>query len=203
MSIKAVIWDIGGVLIRTEDWSFRHKMAAKLGLPLRHIYDLVFDGEVGQQAQRGEITPPELWEYARRELNLDPDGIAEFREQFFAGDVMDQALIERIRGLKKRYRTGIITNAWIDLRQTLENNWLIGDAFDAIVVSAEEGLMKPDSRIYQKALDMLQVEAAQAVFLDDNAANVEGARRHGLAAIHFSDPDQALIELDQYLAQDG
>lgn len=203
MSIKAVIWDIGGVLLRTEDWSYRYNMAEKLGLPLRQIYDLVFDGEVGQRAQRGEISPPELWEYARRELNLDAQGIAEFREQFFAGDVMDHALIGWIRGLKKHYRTGIITNAWSDLRLTLENQWQIGDAFDAIVVSAEEGLLKPDARIYQKALDALEVDAAQAVFVDDNLANVEGARRHGLAAIHFSDPDQALKELGRLLAQAG
>ena len=177
-----------------------HRLAHRSAAPLEDGHREPVRYRLEQQAQRGEITPPELWEYARRELNLDAAGFAEFRAQFFAGDVMDHGLIERIRGLKERYRTGIITNAWIDLRPTLEHTWKIGDAFDAIVVSAEEGIMKPDVRIYQKALDALDVEAAQAVFLDDNLANVEGARRHGLSAIHFSDPALALSELDRLLA---
>lgn len=61
------------------------------------------------------------------------------------------------------------------------------DRFRDVVVSGAEKLVKPDPAIYRLALDRFGLEAARTVFIDDNAANVAGARDVGLIALHFVD----------------
>ena len=61
------------------------------------------------------------------------------------------------------------------------------DRFRDVVVSGVEKLVKPDPAIYRLALDRFGLEAARTVFIDDNAANVAGARDVGLIALHFVD----------------
>ena len=59
------------------------------------------------------------------------------------------------------------------------------DWFDGIVVSGEEGLAKPDPALYRQLRDRFDVDLEQAVFIDDNQANVETARSMGMLGIHF------------------
>ncbi|WP_293874942.1 HAD family hydrolase [Sphingomonas sp. UBA978] len=61
------------------------------------------------------------------------------------------------------------------------------DRFRDVVVSGAEKLVKPDPAIYRLALDRFGLEAARTVFIDDNAANVAGARDVDLIALHFVD----------------
>jgi 2-haloacid dehalogenase len=69
------------------------------------------------------------------------------------------------------------------------------DRFRDIVVSGDEKLMKPDAAIYHLALDRFGLAPHEAVFIDDNLANVEGARAVGIHAIHFRDEPTTRAEL--------
>jgi HAD superfamily hydrolase (TIGR01509 family) len=93
----------------------------------------------------------------------------------------------------------LLSNAWDDLRQMIEEVWQIDDAFDRLVISAEIGLVKPDQEIFHWLISQLGIEPAKAVFVDDFLHNVEGARAAGLIAIHFQSADQALGELQALL----
>ena len=72
-------------------------------------------------------------------------------------------------------------------------------AFDVVVESSVEGLRKPDPKIYQLVLDRLGVEATASVFLDDLGINLKPARAMGMTTIKVTDPDDALVELEQVL----
>jgi glucose-1-phosphatase len=199
MAIRAVIWDLGGVLLRTEDLSARQALADRMGKPRAELENLVFDGHSGDRAQLGEISVDEHWENIRRTLGLDAAGISEFQRQFWEGDQLDVELVDTIRSLRSRYKTGLLSNAFSDLRQVVTARLNISDAFDEIVISAEIHLMKPDARIYQHALQRLGVAAQEAVFIDDMLRNVEGARSQGMNGIHFRQRSQALAELERFL----
>jgi len=90
MTIRAVIWDIGGVLVRTEDWEPRRRLAESLGLTRDDLEYLVFGGEMGQKAQMGSIRAQELLEYVCREVHYPVEETRRFEEAFFAGDRLDQ-----------------------------------------------------------------------------------------------------------------
>jgi epoxide hydrolase-like predicted phosphatase len=198
MPFRAVFWDLGGVLLRTEDRTPRAQAADHLGLTYEQLEDLVFNSEAGLRAQLGEVSPSELWAFILRSVKLAPEDKPWLYEAFFGGDRMDVELVNFVRSLRPRYKTGLISNAWDDLRPLLVR-WKVADAFDTIVISGEAQIMKPDARIYRLALENLGMEAGESIFIDDNPKNVEGARAAGLAAIRFSQRDQALADLDRLL----
>lgn len=199
MAIKAVIFDLGGVLVRTEDRRPRMQLAEQLGITYDELSALIFDSQSAQQAQLGEITTNQHWQAVRNTLGLSPEEFQEMPLDFWGGDSLDRELVDYLRGLRPLYKTALLSNAWDDLRQIIEEHWQIDDAFDELIISAEVGLMKPDARIYQLALSRLDVEPSEAVFLDDFPQNVIGARDVGLQAIQFKNSDQAYADLQDLL----
>ena len=183
--IKAVIFDVGGVLIRTADHSRRRDWEKRLNLAEWESEEIVFNSEMGQKAQRGEIETAELWQWIGRYLNLDTVALQDFQAGFWAGDVLDKELVAFIRQLRPHYQTAIISNATNTLRQMLSTKYPIADAFDLIVVSGEEKVMKPDAVIYERTLARLGRQPEEAVFVDDFAHNIAAAKQLGLATIHF------------------
>jgi epoxide hydrolase-like predicted phosphatase len=199
VSIKAIYFDIGGVLVRTVNRASRNRLAVRLGMTAEALEELVFSGENGRKAQRGEITAEQQWAYVCQQINWPPMKWRDLEAKFFAGDRLDIELVGYIRSLHGRYKTGVISNALSDVRAAIDNKWHMADAFDAITISAEVGVMKPDARIFQIALQSLGLQPAEAVFVDDFLHNVEGARAVGMHAIQFRSPEQVRLDLEAML----
>jgi epoxide hydrolase-like predicted phosphatase len=194
VSIEAVIFDLGGVILRTEHQAPREHLAERLGLSYEDLVRLVFESESARQASLGMVTAQQHWETLAARLGRPASEIGPMRDAFFGGDVLDRDLLIMIRSLRPGRRTGLLSNAWLDLRDYLTMNKL-ADAFDAIIISAEVGLLKPDRQIFDLALGQLGVTPERAVLVDDTLANVEAARRLGMSGIHFRDPGQMRLEL--------
>jgi epoxide hydrolase-like predicted phosphatase len=199
MPLKAVIFDLGGVLVRTVDLEPRQCLAARLGISPGELNHLVFDSDSARLATLGAITTEEHWQAVREALRLSPDEFTAVPQEFWGGDQLDLALVDFLRSLRPRFRTALLSNAWDDLRQVVEERWRIADAFDEIVISAEVGLAKPDARIFTLTLSRLGVLPSEAIFVDDFPENVEAARRVGLQTVLFQSPGQALFELKAML----
>ncbi len=183
--IKALIFDFGGVLVRTQDWSGRRKWETQLGLAERALDQAVFNSDVARRASRGELPASEVWVDVARALRLDDAQLDECRRDFWAGDQLDTELIALIQSLRPRYKTAILSNAWNDARDNFTRLFGLDQAFDLLIISAEEGLTKPDPRIYRLAAERLGVPPSEAVLVDDFIENVEGARAVGMQAIHY------------------
>lgn len=195
--IKAVIFDVGGVLLRTADQSGRQKWETRLGLPPGGAEAIVLNSEMGYQAQRGEISTEMLWTWVGARLKLGND-LTQFRQDFWQGDFVDQSLVALVRKLRQRYQLAIISNAMDSLTETLTEYALL-DEFDLIVGSAYEGIMKPDPVIYERTLHRLGVSPQESVFIDDSSANIAGAKALGINAILFT----STIDLPHELARIG
>jgi epoxide hydrolase-like predicted phosphatase len=199
MDIKAVVFDMGGVIFRTEDRSPRQALAARFGMSYTEMSDLVFSSPSGVKAALGLITAREHWSQVCKTLNLGVDHIGELWSGFFAGDRLDLELIKYILELHRSYKTALLSNAWDDLRSIIENEWQIAAAFDEMVISAEVGLIKPDPRIYQLAISRLGVKPQEAVFIDDTTENVSSALRFGLHGLRFTNFEQLKADLAKIL----
>lgn len=199
MTIRAVIWDLGGVLLRAENPAPRQALAKRLGMTRAELETLVFAGPSGNRAQLGEITIDEHWENLRQELGFSPQEVQDFKDEFWKSDRVDTTLVNYIRSLRSSYKTGLLSNAFSNLREVITGTWRFEDAFDVMIISAEVGLVKPDPRIYALALDRLDVAPSEAIFVDDFLHNVEGARAAGLHAVHFQNPQQARRDVEYLL----
>ncbi len=70
MKIKAVVWDMGGVILRTEDWNSRQELALSFDLSLRELHDLVFNSDSARQATLGLIDHKAHWMNIARAMEL-------------------------------------------------------------------------------------------------------------------------------------
>jgi len=202
MTIKAIIFDLGGVLLRTTDFTPREQLAARLGMSRNELEELIFGGESGDQAQRGEITVQQHWANLAAQMHCSGKVLNTLVEEFFAKDELDLSLVDYVRLLRASYKTGLLSNAFDDLRQIITERWHFEDAFDDMIISAEVGLVKPDARIFHLAVEQLGVDANQTVFVDDMQRNIEGAKNVGLVGIHFQNPLQVRHDLDNLLNGD-
>jgi putative hydrolase of the HAD superfamily len=199
MSIRAVFFDLGGVIVRTEYQTPRQRLADRLGMEYDDLSRIVFDSDTGLQASIGTITSEQHWESVMKRLKRPAEELTTIRDEFFAGDIIDRQLLNFLRSLRGKIQTGLISNAWSDLRDYLTREKMI-DAFDHIIISAEVGVAKPDPKIFQIALEKAGVSAGEAVFVDDFYANIEGCEKIGMRGIHFEDASATLEQLKQLLS---
>ncbi len=198
MNIRAIFFDLGGVVVRTEYQAPREHLAERLNTTYEDLVRIVFESESSRRASIGELTTEAHWEAVTRRLGRPVSEANAIREEFFAGDILDLGLLDFIRSLRPQRKTGVISNAWPDLRQYLIDK-KVDDAFDTLVISAEVGLMKPEPRIYRIALEELGVAADEAAFVDDTRVNVDAAVALGMQGILFREPRRALDDLKELL----
>jgi epoxide hydrolase-like predicted phosphatase len=201
MRIHAIIWDIGGVIERTEDPTPRQRVADQLGMGVPDLSYLLFGHTDNFRGQLGEITPEEHWENVRTGLGLSEREMVTVRQAFFAGDRIDMDLVSTIRDLKQDYCTAVLSNYMAVLRDRISEEWDIGDAFHHLIISAEVGMMKPHPEIYEFALETIGFAPEETVFIDDFIENVEGAQDVGIHGILFTSPEQVRTELSKLLSQ--
>ena len=198
MTIKAVFFDLGGVIVRTEFQTPRQQLADRLGMDYEDLSKIVFDSDSGLKASMGEIAADAHWSFIVKRLKRPAAEIPLIREEFFAGDIVDRTLVEYIRSLRGKYKVGLISNAWSDLRDFIVRE-KFDDAFDKMIISAEVGAVKPEPKIFQIALEHFGVKPREAVFVDDFYINIEGCEKVGIKGIHFKDAESALQQLKALL----
>lgn len=201
MTLRAVFFDLGGVIVRTEYQAPRQRLAERFGMDYEDIDRIVFgsgSSSSAAQATIGKITEQEHWINVMRQLRLPPHDYPQVRDEFFAGDVIDREILDFLRSIKPTVRTGLISNAWSGLRSYILRE-RFDDAFHKMIISAEVGVAKPNLKIYRIALEQLQVEAGEAVFVDDVLENIKAGERVGMMGIHFKDPASAIKQIKSML----
>lgn len=181
--MRAVIWDWGGVLMRTMDVRPRMAWERRLHLHPGGLADAVFGSPAWDRAQRGEASLDDVWAEVADRLGVGDTDLSALRRDFWAGDYLDEELIGIIRELRRAgIRNGLLSNHTPEVRQRLGDLEVL---LDAVVISGEVGVMKPDPAIYHIALERLGVAPEEAIFVDDWRPNVEAARQLGMAGVCF------------------
>ncbi len=195
MALRAIIFDSGGVLVRTLDQGLRRAWEQRLGLQAGQAEYVVFGGETGWDVQLGLISDEAHWQRLGQRLCLARQELERFRRDFFAQDHVDADLVAYIDRLRPRYTLGLLSNAGSRARELMAAEYDLLRHFDSVTISCEEGFMKPDPRIYQVALARAGVAPDQALFVDDTLANLAGAQHVGMQTLHYRDPAVARQQL--------
>ena len=194
--IKVVIFDMGGVLLRTFDSAPREALAQRYGVTLRQLFDIIFISESSQQAERGEKSDADHWTWALNQLRVAPEDRADFIRQWWAGDRMDYDLLEFINNLRPDVRTGLLSNAWLGTRANITKHWgSLDPYFDVVIFSAETGMRKPAPELFRWLLEKLGANPEEAIFVDDYGENIKAAQALGLRTVKFCSADQAKQEV--------
>jgi len=209
MTIRAIIWDFGGVLTSSPFEAFNRYEAAN-NIPLdfiRGVNAVNPDTNAWAQFERSEVTLDQFDtlfadESAARGRKIPGREVI----ALLGGDVRPM-MAEALRRCSIRYKVGCITNnvpAGKGPGMVLDNAraQAVRDVmalFHHIVESKRAGIRKPDPRIYQMSCDALEVRPEQAVYLDDLGVNLKPARDLGMRTIKVGEPGRALAELEAIL----
>jgi putative hydrolase of the HAD superfamily len=200
MAIRSVVFDIGGVLEITPAIGTAETWEARLELPPGELNKRMAD--VWQACGIGTITEGGLHQAITDRLGLTGEQHAAFLADIWREylGTANSELIEFARGLRPRYRTGILSNSAVGAREREQAAYGFEDLVDEIVYSHEVGMSKPDPRIYALVCERLGVGPSETVFIDDTDMCVTGAREAGIHAICYRDNDQAIEEIEKLLA---
>jgi glucose-1-phosphatase len=197
--IKAIILDVGGVILHEKDHTKRFEWEARLGLSQGELTRLVLGSEPAARAASGQVSERAVWQAVGSSLGLADNQTLELQRDFWSSEQLDPELVRFLQSLRPRYKIGILSNAWSDAR-TIHNARFKFDAWvDAAVYSAEVKLLKPAPRIYQLVLDQLKLPAGACVFVDDKLVNVQAAQAFGMQGVWYRDTRQTINDIKERL----
>jgi len=193
--IDTVVSDLGNVLLFFDNTIFFRKMTRFTSRPLEEIRKVTHDNlDLLTLFERGRISSLDFFKNARDLL----DSTASY-EEFFAAynDVFspNPPAIYLLRRLKPGRKMALLSNTDICRWTFIKGRFPEILFFDAFALSFDVGVMKPDPEIYREALGGVGARPENAVFIDDLAENVEGARRLGMQGIHFTPRTDFAAEL--------
>jgi HAD superfamily hydrolase (TIGR01509 family) len=198
--IRAVIFDVGGVLLTYADGeSLDQRWERRLGIASGAFKRAVWDLAEARGAGVGETAEAAWWAEAVEALGLDAPTAAELYEDIWARLVLDERVAEYVRSLRPRYRVASLSNSWSEARAGCIGRFGFDQLVDLMVFSAEEGVAKPDPEIYRRTLARLGVGPDEAVFVDDSEENLVAAARLGLATVQVTSPEELLERLPPVL----
>jgi putative hydrolase of the HAD superfamily len=118
-------------------------------------------------------------------------------DRLFAGSAPDEEMIEAVRRARADgVRTGLVSNSWGTRRYPRD---LLGELFNAVVISGEVGIRKPSPEIYALGAERIGVEPRACVFVDDLPFNLSPAAELGMATVHHRGADSTIPELERLL----
>lgn len=185
MSIKAIIFDFFGV-ISSEVSPF--------------WFSERFEEAEAKRLKEEYMTPADTGEYTEAELfsalsKLSGEVPEEIESDFSRRAVIDREMTALIEELGKSYKIALLSNAsgsW--LKKIIYKNGL-DRLFDVKIISSELGIAKPNGRIFETALSLLGVKSDEAIFVDDNQRNVDGASNVGILGLLYANIPQLKEQL--------
>jgi FMN phosphatase YigB (HAD superfamily) len=195
--IQGIIFDLGRVLIDFDHGIAARKLSGVMHKTPQEIYDLFFSSGLTQLFEAGQLSPEEFFSKIKEELGLRmeyEDFLPVWNEIFFLSEE-NKALYGLVRGLRERYKLLLLSNINILHYNYLKEHFPVFDVFHAVIASCEAGAIKPDPRIYRKALDVLALPAQAVFYTDDRPELIEGARALGIRGFVYRGVEQLKIDL--------
>lgn len=207
MAIKAIVFDIGGVLERVEDDSWPElwvqRWEQRMDLPAGSVAAGMAQHEPRGSIVTGEVSEAQTRALYARVLGLDDAAADQMMAEMwdaYCGE-LDVELRDFLAGLGTDYLTAILSNSADGARREEQLRYGFEDLVDTIVYSHEVGLAKPDPRVFSLTSERLGVRPQEIVFLDDVVGHVEAARELGWHAVWHRSTPASIRDISRIIAR--
>jgi putative hydrolase of the HAD superfamily len=196
--VKGLLIDFGGVLTTNVFDSFKAFCRAE-GLPEDTVKNMFRERGEGlgllRRLEKGELSAEEFSDQFAPLLGVDSGNLV---ERLFGGIGPDEAMLGAVRRSRAAgIKTGLISNSWGD--GLAYDPALLDELFDAVVISGEVGMHKPEPEIFHLGAQRIGVAPEECVFVDDLRENCAGAEAVGMKAILHRGAEGTLPQLEELL----
>ncbi len=199
MAIRAVVFDIGGVLEYTPRIGVLERWVELFGIPAEKFGELT--SELWDGGAIGKITLEEIEKQLEIRLKVSKERIDEFMADVWKEylGTPNTELMTYIGTLQPDYKIGIISNSFVGAREKEEELYQFSQFANPIIYSHEVGISKPERRIYEITWEQLGVQPSEMIFVDDAPPNIAAANSFGIHGVLFKENAQAIPEIDAIL----
>jgi glucose-1-phosphatase len=198
--IDALLYDFGGVLIEIDfDWIFE-RWAELAGVPFEQVKGRFKHGGAYRRHERGEIDLAAYYQALRGELgvNLTDEQFTDGWQRVFGPE--HPQVVEAVRRLAPRIPQYLLSNTNLTHYEYFRRRYADALApLRRLFVSCGMDARKPDRAAYEHVSREIGVPPDRIYFLDDTAANIEGAQAIGMKAAHIRSPDDVMHALGPWL----
>jgi epoxide hydrolase-like predicted phosphatase len=199
MTIRAVVFDIGGVLEITPRTGWGERWETRLHLQPGELDARLMD--VWRSGTLGTISEEEVKERIGEIMGIDQGQVealmADLWEEYLGE--LNIELAAYFASLRPRYQTALLSNSFVGARRIEQELYHFAEMCDLLIYSHEEGVAKPERRIFELTCERLGVQPAEMIFLDNVEENVAAARAYGIQAILFEDTRAAIAAIQACL----
>jgi HAD superfamily hydrolase (TIGR01509 family) len=200
---KTVFFDFGGALIKTPDYRWISKWKNLMGLndhpEVLALIENPHDAPLIKDICLGKVPENHIWSVMAEKWHVKPELIAYFRHQVSSKRHFNRQMVRLLGGLLENYQTAILSNAGDQSRRLMEEVLHLHHYVDAIIISAEEGFIKPDPKILEIAMQRLNANPETSLLIDDHLPKIWAARAFGMRAVQFINTHQATRMLQHAL----
>lgn len=196
MAIKAVIFDLGNVILKFNSDRIASKLGKNTKKSAGEIYEFFFSRGFEDRYNSGKLSTDKFYLEVTESLGLDIafEEFVRIWTESFTENTDVTRLIEKIKE-RGEQKLGLLSNT-NDLHfNYIRDEYPVVKNFDELILSYEVGVTKPAPEIYRRALCALDVRPGEAVFIDDIADYVAAAEREGIYGIHFKNAGKLKDEL--------
>lgn len=196
MAIKAIVFDIGGVLEITPNLGIDEQWEKKLSLKSGELYERL--REVWKGGSVGTISLQQVHEDIGRLMKWDEMQVNAYMDDVWKEylGTLNVELADYFRSLRPKYKTAIISNSFVGAREKEAEHYQFDTLCDFIIYSHEVGLSKPDPRIFTLACERLGFQPNEIIFVDDHADVYASAVEMGMHCFEFKDNAQIIAEIE-------
>lgn len=199
MPIRAIIVDFYDVLYCEKDSAHLRSFEQNHHLPEGGLRQALSRSKYFRDARLGRVDGETLWRDVAERIGISPEewqALVSISESQFG---LNEDLVAFFEGLHPHYKMALLSNATPHVRQIVTQRFHLSHLFDVMVISAEEGVKKPDPESYERTLQRLQVPAQETIFVDDDQDYVVAARALGMSGIVFHTTRQVMTDIHKLL----
>ncbi|HSW98259.1 MAG TPA: HAD-IA family hydrolase [Candidatus Saccharimonadales bacterium] len=191
---KVVIFDFFGVFCAPIATNWFKKAVPDYQAKLSAFQALCTRSDLGQLSRSG---------FNQEISKLTGIPVAEVVPGIEAEAAIDTALVNYTANLKKTgLRVACLSNGSHEWTLQVINDHGLRHLFEAIILSGDLGVVKPDAKIYVQALEKLGVQPSEAIFVDDRQANVDAAAALGIRSLVFTDTPTFMKDFEKVTGGD-
>lgn len=196
--IKAIFFDLGGVIILNKVNQIYQEWAQKLNISVDELRSLMRSFN-DVRMKGSDISAKDFLKSAKIDF-ISEDQLLELQNNLWGTEYVNEWLVESfIKKNQSKFTLGVISNNFKEAEEVLLKKFKVPKFYSLFISSPEIGSLKPDRKIYEYALSKGNFKPQECLFIDDSLPNVQGAEEVGMIGLQFTDNDKLKQDLSNIL----